>query len=466
MNQTRNQYEALLFDFDYTLADSSKGIVESMNYAFNCMGLPPVSSAEICRTIGLSLSDALAVLQGEEYRVRTGEFTNLFVSRADQIMADMTVIYKDVPETLELLKSRGYRLGIVSTKYRYRIEWILERAHLLHYFDVIIGGEDVSSHKPDPQGLLKAVEKLRVQKSRVLYVGDSVTDAETAARAGISFAAVLTGETPAGAFDHHTTIAVFQCLHDLPEFLATSAPDWWAEWFNEEYLQVYPHRNRQNAEGESRAAIDWVGLQPQDRVLDLCGGTGRHTSWLIDAGIRHVTGLDYSETMLNTARRRLGKDAVLVRGDMRDLPFMSCVDAVLMFFTSFGYFVTDRENERVIHEISRVLRPGGGFLFDYLNREKIIRELESETVRTLGETAIRETRYLVENGKRVFKEIVITCNGETHRYSESVRLYSLEELMCMFEAAKLMPERLYGDFDGTPYTSASSRLILVSAVRR
>ncbi|HPO07378.1 MAG TPA: HAD-IA family hydrolase [bacterium] len=466
MDQRRNQFEAILFDFDYTLADSSKGIVECMNYAFERMGLPSVPSAEICRTIGLSLPDTLAVLQGEKYRTRGEEFTRLFVSRADQIMADMSVIYEDVPETLRALRSQNYRLGIVSTKYRYRIERILGRENLLHYFDVIVGGEDVPNHKPDPHGLLEAVEKLKSEKHRILYVGDSVTDAETAARAGIAFAAVLSGKTPIEAFEGHETVAVFQYLHELPEFLAAPVIDWWAEWFNEEYLQVYPHRNVQSAERESRAAIEWMGLKSQDLVLDLCCGTGRHTSWLVGEGIQRVVGLDYSETMLDAARSRLRQKVLLVRGDMRSLPLMNCFDAVLMFFTSFGYFPTDCENERVIFEISRVLRPGGGFLFDYLNREKVIRNLEPETIRNVGETSIREIRRLVENGRRVFKEIFITRNGEIRRYSESVRLYSLEELMRMFISSGLTPERLYGDFDGAAYTNDSECLILVSPVRR
>jgi phosphoglycolate phosphatase len=110
-------------------------------------------------------------------------------------------------------------LGIVSTKFRYRIETILEREGLLAPFEVIVGGEDVAAHKPDPTGLLAAIERVGGSTSDSLYVGDSVTDAETAKRAAIPFVAVLSGVTPKDAFEYHPVLQFLEDVSGLPDFV-------------------------------------------------------------------------------------------------------------------------------------------------------------------------------------------------------------------------------------------------------
>ncbi|HBJ30724.1 MAG TPA: hypothetical protein DDY93_05080 [Dehalococcoidia bacterium] len=132
----------------------------------------------------------------------------LFGDRADQVMADNTVIFPEVPEVLDDLKNRGYTMGIVSTKYRYRIEDILGRAGLLRYFDNIVGGEDVDRHKPAPDSLLLAMENLSVSRQEVIYVGDSITDAKTAEAAEVEFVAVLSGTTSPKEFDAFPNMTV------------------------------------------------------------------------------------------------------------------------------------------------------------------------------------------------------------------------------------------------------------------
>jgi phosphoglycolate phosphatase len=132
-------------------------------------------------------------------------------------MSDLTVLFEFVPGVIDKLRSRGFSLGIVSTKFRYRIESVLRREGLLGAFAVIIGGEDVAKHKPDPTGLLTAVERLGSAPASTLYVGDSVTDAQTAERAGIPFVAVLSGVTPREAFRNYATCKVVESLSDLLE---------------------------------------------------------------------------------------------------------------------------------------------------------------------------------------------------------------------------------------------------------
>ena len=209
------RFRAILFDFDYTLADSSLGVIDCIGFALRELGLPPVSDDAACRTIGLSLADTLAALAGPQPAEANAAFARLFVEQADRVMADKTVLFPGVRETMTRLQARGLTLGIVSTKYRRRIEIILGREGLLATFALIVGGEDVSAHKPDPASLCLAMERLGGGPEETLYAGDSVTDAEAARRAGTPFVAVLSGTTPREAFAGYDVLALLGGLDEL-----------------------------------------------------------------------------------------------------------------------------------------------------------------------------------------------------------------------------------------------------------
>ena len=220
LGQPKPPIQAIIFDFDYTLADSSRGVIACFNFAFGKLGLPLADDAMIRQTIGLTLHDALVMLGGKQYTRYTDEFTRLFMEHADKIMADNTELFDVVPETIAALRDLGIRLGIFSLKYRYRIETVLKREQLLDTFEIIIGAEDVSEYKPNPKGLLMAMERLDCVSENCLYVGDSVTDAKTAQRADTDFIAVLSGVTSRAAFKDYDVYAV---LRDVSELLNLEA---------------------------------------------------------------------------------------------------------------------------------------------------------------------------------------------------------------------------------------------------
>ena len=108
------------------------------------------------------------MLVGKEYTRHTDAFTRLFVERADEVMTDMTELFDIVPETITALRNLGIQLGIVTLKYRYRVESVLKRDHLSEAFEVIVGFEDVSANRNRIQrGLLAAVERLRLRPPKL-----------------------------------------------------------------------------------------------------------------------------------------------------------------------------------------------------------------------------------------------------------------------------------------------------------
>ena len=206
--------QTIIFDFDYTLVDSARGTIDGVNFAFKKMDLPIASDAAVRRTIGLSLPDILTTLAGGAYAKCVDEFTRLFLQRADETMVALAEFYAEVPQTVKALQCLGIQLAIVSQKTRRYIQPILEKKNLLEAFEVIVGGGD-AAFKPDPEGLLLAVAQTGSAPQNCLYVGDSVTDAETARRADIAFVAVLSGVTPRTAFADYDVYAILEDVSGL-----------------------------------------------------------------------------------------------------------------------------------------------------------------------------------------------------------------------------------------------------------
>lgn len=244
--------------------------------------------------------------------------------------------------------------------------------------------------------------------------------------------------------------------------------DWYKDWFGEEYLLVYEHRDEAEALRESEAIRRILGLGGNELVLDLACGSGRHALPLAQAGLR-VIGLDYSNTLLSIARESVPDDAsfpLYVRGDAKSLPFDSDVfDVVLSLFTSFGYF-SDEDNWSVLKGISRILKPGGRFYIDYLNPARVESGLVPESVRENGELRIVERRSLNQEKRRVEKTIELHSGDEVRTFCESVRLYSSDEMCHMLESAGLTTDGVLGSIDMNQYTNDSDRMILYGYKRR
>lgn len=209
------KYRAVIFDFDYTLGDSTMGVVGSMNYAFSVLGYPEAAVDAISRTIGIALGDAFTILTGSEDPVHKTEFIRLFQQKADEIMTRESSLYPYTKDILRRLKNDGVRTGIVTTKSHFRIDAILKRFEAEKLVDIIVGGDEVEKVKPDPEALIMAIKALNTDSGAVLYVGDTVVDAMTARSAGVDFAAVTTGTTKKEEFADYPHVAIAKNVNQL-----------------------------------------------------------------------------------------------------------------------------------------------------------------------------------------------------------------------------------------------------------
>lgn len=222
------QLKAVLFDFDFTLGDSSGAIVACIGYAMEQLGLEAPPEEAIRSTIGLSLPETFYRLAhikepGSCPAGQAEAFERHFLHRADEIMVAGARLFDSTPQVVRSLREHDLQLGIVTTKFRRRIEAILCREGLSECFGVIVGGDDVGKPKPDPEGLLLALAKLGAGNEQSLYVGDSETDARAAQAAGVPFVAVCTGMLGARAFAPYSPLAVLDELSALPPLITRLA---------------------------------------------------------------------------------------------------------------------------------------------------------------------------------------------------------------------------------------------------
>lgn len=241
--------------------------------------------------------------------------------------------------------------------------------------------------------------------------------------------------------------------------------DWYERTFSALYPVLYAHRSIEAARREADFAADALRISKSDRVLDMACGSGRHMIHL-QRYANQVVGLDFSRSLLRHAATSLGGNAALVRGDMRALPFFSAFDAVCNFFTSFGYFCDDRENESVVAQVERALKPNGRFLLDHINPDFTERTLVPRSTRSHGEYRIEEHRWIDAAAARVNKTTTVTSSGGLpQQFHESVRLYRPEALESLVDAAGFRVEAMYGDYDASAVSAEKPRMIIIAKKR-
>ncbi len=179
-----NKYKVILFDLDGTLCDTDEMIVQTMLAIYKDYKPTKIRTREeLYYFSGPPIRDTMAK-EFPDYDPE--EMYNVFKKVSKEFYAPCVKAYKDEIEVLKALKEAGYILGVVTNKGYPLTIYSLEICHIQEFFDVVITADDVKVGKPDPTGLLRAMEKLNIKnKADVLYVGDNDIDYFTANNAGV-----------------------------------------------------------------------------------------------------------------------------------------------------------------------------------------------------------------------------------------------------------------------------------------
>ena len=221
------KYQGVFFDFDYTLGDSTPAITVGYQKGFQALGHEPPTVEQVRPTVGLTLMDGYTRLTGDGDEGRRREFYRQFqlavgklADREGQaVMIEGTQLFPGTAELLSGLRDQGIRTAIVSTKPGITLRQIFAFRKLEHLLDLVVGGDEVTRAKPDPEGLRFALDRLNLTAERTLFCGDTVIDAATAQAADCDFCAVLNGTTPGSAFADYPHVHIAENLRDLRQWL-------------------------------------------------------------------------------------------------------------------------------------------------------------------------------------------------------------------------------------------------------
>ncbi len=238
---------------------------------------------------------------------------------------------------------------------------------------------------------------------------------------------------------------------------------WFKDWFNSPYYhQLYAHRD----EEEAATFIDNLvaHLQPAvgAKMLDVACGKGRHSMQLASKGF-DVTGIDLSRESIAEALQSEDEHLHFFEHDMR-LPFwINYFDIAFNFFTSFGYFKTQREHDNAIRSIATSVKPNGIFVMDFLNVQFSANKEVAETQQQIDATKYSISKWSDEH--HFYKKIIVedAALAKPMQYTEKVAKFSLADFEKMFAKQHLKIKEVFGDYHFGKYDAAiSPRLIMIA----
>lgn len=236
--------------------------------------------------------------------------------------------------------------------------------------------------------------------------------------------------------------------------------NWYENWFGNEYLTVYAHRDEDEARQLVQLILTYINLDKNAKIIDLCCGQGRHAFLFAQEGFE-VYGFDLSRTLLQVAKYKndQSNNTFFIQADMRYIPAMHSFDLLLNLFTSFGYFETDIENKTVFQQFHQVLKTGGYFVFDYFHTPYIVANLERYQSEQIGDLTVEQERFI--EGSRVQKIIRLNRQGKQSTFYESVKMYKPDQILKMMEETSLSVRYIFGDYKGSPLSEDSERIIII-----
>lgn len=208
--------ELVLFDLDGTLVDTSVGITNAVNFALSSAGLAEVPGEMIVRAVGKGFREMLFEAVAPRFDLLFSVVKNLRVYYREH-MTDHVKPYTGVADTLKRLHPRT--CAIVSNSPEEFIEPILKSVDLAGYFSMIVGGDTLPVHKPDPEPILHVCRTHSIHLDKTVMVGDSTVDIETGQAAGVATVALTGGFHSSEEIQSMSPSVTLKCVEDIQGLL-------------------------------------------------------------------------------------------------------------------------------------------------------------------------------------------------------------------------------------------------------
>lgn len=252
---------------------------------------------------------------------------------------------------------------------------------------------------------------------------------------------------------------------------------WFKKWFNSQlYLDLYKHRDTNDAKKIISLISKNITLPKGSKVLDLACGSGRHSILFAGKGY-NVLGIDLSGYLIKQAEKitklkypQYSERLKFEIKDMRDISHKNEFDLIVNLFSSFGYFDTDKENYRVVNGVSKALKKGGFFFFDFLNSQYLKKNLIPYDVKLRNHYGVIQVREI--NNGFVKKNIFFIKNNNKSSYPvinnfyEKIKLYSLKDFRIFFNKAGLKIIKVFGNYSGKNYNPSDSERLIILARKK
>jgi len=242
-----------------------------------------------------------------------------------------------------------------------------------------------------------------------------------------------------------------------------SSREWFKEWFNTDYYhQLYFNRDEREATEFINRLLNHLQPPADALLIDVACGRGRHAK-ILAARQYDVTGIDLSAENISYASQFETERLHFYQHDMRLPYWMNFFNYAFNFFTSFGYFRTEREHYNAVRTISQSLQPGGIFVLDYLNVHYAEDHLVHKSEKEIDGVNYYLTKWYDET--HFYKKIIVEDDAlETPlEFTEIVAKFSLGDFNDMFAFHDLQIQEVFGDYSlGSYDVKKSPRLIMVA----
>lgn len=218
--------------------------------------------------------------------------------------------------------------------------------------------------------------------------------------------------------------------------------DWWKTLFDDVYLLTDARSvcDETITCREVDLVCELLSISKGQKILDLCGGHGRHAFELFARGYRNCTLLDYSSYLVGHAKAHAAKNNIsidIVRSDARNTPLPAeSFDHVCIMGNSLGYISAGDADSKIMNEVNRLLRPGGKLLVDVANGDYVVQSLNPVAWHEIGDDTVVCRQRELHNGSVHAREMVISKkNGLIRDENYSIRLYNKGNLTSLLDQA-------------------------------
>ena len=243
-----------------------------------------------------------------------------------------------------------------------------------------------------------------------------------------------------------------------------ASKDWFKDWFNSPYYHLlYSNRNEDEASAFIERLIDYLQPNNSVKILDVACGKGRHSIALADMGF-DVTGIDLSIESITEAKQSESEHLHFFTHDMRLPLWINYFDIAFNFFTSFGYFRTQREHNNAIRSITQSLKPDGLFIIDYLNVAYEEKNFEESTEKVIEDYHFVNKKW--HDAHHFYKEIHVKDGSDKIPITlstERVAKFSFDDFKTMLALQNMQIENVFGAYNLENYKPDTSRRMIIVA---